>query len=66
MTCKLRAGIAYDNTPVPNAEYRLTSLPDNDRTWLSVGVQWKPTKTSALDVGAAYICGQGCADQQPG
>ncbi|MGB9495913.1 MAG: outer membrane protein transport protein [Azonexus sp.] len=52
---KLRVGVAYDNTPVPNAEYRVTSLPDNDRTWLTGGVQWKPTKTSALDLGAAYI-----------
>ena len=52
---KLRTGIAYDNTPVPDAQHRLTSLPDNDRTWLSVGAQYKPTKTSALDVGFAYI-----------
>jgi len=52
---KLRFGVAYDATPVPNAEYRITSLPDNDRTWVTTGVQWKPTKTSALDLGAAYI-----------
>lgn len=52
---KFRAGIAYDNSPVPNDEYRITSLPDNDRTWLTAGVQWKPTPTSALDFGAAYI-----------
>ena len=52
---KLRTGIAYDNTPVPDAQHRLTSLPDNDRTWLSVGAQYKPTKESALDVGFAYI-----------
>lgn len=52
---KLRFGIAYDQTPVPNAEYRLTSLPDNDRTWFSAGFQWKPEKNMALDVGAAYL-----------
>jgi len=52
---KLRTGIAYDNTPVPDPQHRLTSLPDNDRTWLSVGAQYKPTKDSALDVGFAYI-----------
>jgi long-chain fatty acid transport protein len=52
---KLRAGIAYDQTPIKDAQHRLTSLPDNDRTWLSAGVQWKPTRTSALDVGAAYL-----------
>jgi long-chain fatty acid transport protein len=52
---KLRTGIAYDNTPVPDAQHRLASLPDNDRTWLSVGAQYKPTKASALDVGFAYL-----------
>ena len=52
---KLRFGIAYDQTPVPNAEYRLVSLPDNDRTWFSAGFQWKPAKDMALDVGAAYL-----------
>jgi long-chain fatty acid transport protein len=52
---KLRTGIAYDNTPVPDAQHRLASLPDNDRTWLSVGAQYKPTKDSALDVGFAYL-----------
>lgn len=52
---KLKFGLAYDQTPVKNAEHRLTSLPDNDRTWFSAGVQWKPSKTTALDVGAAYL-----------
>ena len=49
---KLRFGIAYDQTPVPNAEYRLTSLPDNDRTWFSAGFQYKPAKNMAVDFGA--------------
>lgn len=52
---KLRFGIAYDQTPVPSAQYRLVSLPDNDRTWFSAGFQWKPAKDMALDVGAAYL-----------
>jgi len=52
---KLRFGIAYDQTPVPSAEHRLTSLPDNDRTWFSAGFQWKPATNMALDVGAAYL-----------
>ncbi len=52
---KLRFGIAYDQTPVPSAQYRLVSLPDNERTWFSAGFQWKPAKDMALDVGAAYL-----------
>ena len=52
---KLRFGLAYDQTPVPSAEHRLTSLPDNNRTWFSTGVQWKPAKDMALDFGLAYL-----------
>ena len=52
---KLKLGVAYDQTPVPNAAHRLTSLPDNDRTWLSVGAQWRPNKTSTLDMGLTYL-----------
>lgn len=52
---RLKAGVAYDQTPVRDASRRLTSLPDEDRTWFSVGAQWKTDKASALDVGLAYL-----------
>lgn len=52
---KLKAGIAYDQTPVKGADSRLVSLPDNDRTWFSLGAQWKPSKNLTLDIGAAYL-----------
>ena len=52
---KLKFGVAYDQTPVPNAAYRLVSLPDNDRVWFSFGTQWTPDKTSRLDLGVTYI-----------
>ncbi|MCG2577278.1 outer membrane protein transport protein [Dechloromonas sp. XY25] len=52
---KLKMGIAYDQTPVKNAEHRLVSLPDNNRTWFGLGAQWKPSKTMTLDVGGAYL-----------
>ncbi len=52
---KLKAGIAYDQTPVRDAQHRLTALPDNNRTWLTVGAQWKPTRASAVDLGVAYL-----------
>ncbi|NWG30812.1 MAG: outer membrane protein transport protein [Rhodocyclaceae bacterium] len=51
----LRFGIAYDQTPVKNAQKRLTSLPDNDRLWLSFGGQRKFGKDAKLDLGAAYL-----------
>lgn len=52
---KLKFGVAYDQTPVPDAAHRLVSLPDNDRTWISFGAQWKPSKEGTLDIGAAYL-----------
>jgi len=52
----LRAGIAYDTTPVQDA-YRTPRLPDNDRTWLSIGARYAPGPTSAwwLDFGYTHI-----------
>ncbi len=52
---KFMFGIAYDQTPVKNASTRLTSLPDNDRTWFTVGTQWKPAKEQTLELGLAYL-----------
>jgi len=52
---KLKTGLAWDQTPVKNAESRMVSLPDNDRIWLSLGAQWSINKESTLDLGAAYL-----------
>lgn len=51
----LRFGIAYDQTPVRNAQKRMTSLPDNDRLWLAFGGQRKFGKDAKLDLGVAYL-----------
>lgn len=52
---KLKFGMAYDQTPVRNDSTRMVSLPDNDRTWLSFGSQWMPTKGTTLDLGITYL-----------
>jgi long-chain fatty acid transport protein len=52
---KLKFGVAYDQTPVKDRQRRLVSLPDNDRTWFTVGGQWKVSKANTLDLGAAYL-----------
>jgi long-chain fatty acid transport protein len=52
---KLKFGLAYDQSPVPDAAHRSVSLPDSDRTAVATGVQWKPTKASALDFGLEYL-----------
>jgi len=51
----LKAGVAYDQTPVKGASTRLVSLPDNDRTQLSAGAQWNLGAAGTLDVGIAYL-----------
>ncbi|SDI72769.1 OmpP1/FadL family transporter [Propionivibrio dicarboxylicus] len=52
---KLKFGIAYDQSPVKGATTRLTSLPDNDRIWLSTGAQWTLSKAAKVDLGLTYI-----------
>lgn len=52
---KLKFGVAYDQSPVHNEKNRPTSLPDNNRVWLSTGVQYQATKNTTLDVGYTYL-----------
>jgi len=50
---KLRFGIAFDETPTNDVD-RTPRLPDEDRTWVALGVQYKPSKTSTLEIGYAH------------
>ena len=50
---KLRFGVAFDETPT-NDTHRTARLPDQDRTWVALGVQFRPSKTSILDFGYAH------------
>jgi long-chain fatty acid transport protein len=49
-----RGGLAFDQSPIRDAE-RTPRLPDNDRTWISVGAQYKFSPQLALDAGYTYI-----------
>ena len=49
-----RFGISYDQSPVPDAD-RSPRVPDNDRTWLALGAQYRMSKQLAIDAGYAYI-----------
>lgn len=49
-----RAGIAFDESPVPNAQ-RTPRIPDEDRTWLAVGMQYKLNDKSRIDAGYAHL-----------
>ena len=50
-----RAGIAYDQTPVKNANTRTVRLPDNDRTWISLGAKYRLTGSAAIDFGFSHL-----------
>ena len=50
----LRTGLAYDNTPVPDAT-RTPRLPDADRTWAAIGAGWQPSQSLAIDVGYVHL-----------
>ena len=52
---QLRAGVAYDKSPVPDDNHRLATMPDNDRTWLSFGGKYDLNKMSSIDFAYSYI-----------
>jgi long-chain fatty acid transport protein len=49
-----RGGLAYDQSPVRDAQ-RTPRLPDNDRTWVALGVQYRFSPSVAIDFAWAYI-----------
>lgn len=49
-----RVGLAYDQTPVSDL-FRTARIPDQSRTWLSLGGQYKPNKESAIDFGFSHL-----------
>lgn len=50
-----RFGVAYDETPVPDAAHRTPRIPDEDRTWVAFGAQYRLSPQSALDFGFAHL-----------
>ena len=50
---KLRTGLALDKTPT-NDTFRTPRLPDQDRTWLAFGLQYKPSTAGTLELGYAH------------
>ncbi|TDR73022.1 OmpP1/FadL family transporter [Paludibacterium purpuratum] len=51
----LRTGVAYEQSPVPNDNLRHVALPDSDRTWLSLGANYKFNKNNSIDFAYSYI-----------
>ena len=50
----VRGGLAFDQSPVNDVD-RTPRLPDSDRTWLSIGAQYKHSKDLIVDAGFTYI-----------
>jgi long-chain fatty acid transport protein len=50
---KFRFGLAFDRTPTNDAN-RTPRLPDQDRTWAAVGVQYRVSKAGMLELGYAH------------
>lgn len=51
----LRAGVAYDEEPIPDAQHRTPRIPGNDRTWLAVGANYRYSPALSFDVGYAHL-----------
>ena len=51
----LRAGLAYDESPVPSTEFRTPRVPDNDRLWLSFGASYTISQNLTLDFAYVHI-----------
>ncbi len=50
----LRAGLAYDQTPVQD-EFRTARLPDEDRFWAALGVTYRYNEMLSFDAGYTHI-----------
>ncbi|MEK6211288.1 MAG: outer membrane protein transport protein [Pseudomonadota bacterium] len=51
----LKGGLALDQTPVKGATTRSVRLPDNDRTWASLGAAMKIMQNGRLDMGYSHL-----------
>ncbi|HEX7035625.1 MAG TPA: porin [Pseudomonadales bacterium] len=51
----VRVGAAYDESPTPSAAERSARVPDDDRTWLSLGASYRIGGRWSVDVGYAHL-----------
>lgn len=51
----LRAGVAFDETAIPNAEHRTPRIPGEDRLWTAVGAAYRFTDRLGVDVAYAHL-----------
>lgn len=51
----LRAGVAYEISPVDDPSKRIVSIPDNDRVWLSAGASVQLTENMSADFAYTHV-----------
>jgi long-chain fatty acid transport protein len=51
----VRGGVAWEKSPIQNADQRLTLLPDSDRIWTTVGASYKYSEATTIDFSYAHI-----------
>ncbi|RLA32116.1 MAG: transporter, partial [Gammaproteobacteria bacterium] len=50
-----RGGVAFDATPIPNAELRTPRVPGEDRTWVSFGFSYAMSERMSFDFAYAHL-----------
>jgi long-chain fatty acid transport protein len=51
----LRAGVAYEVSPVDAATTRLVQVPDSNHTWTSIGASYKLSPNSSIDFAYSHL-----------
>ena len=51
----MRAGAAYEISPVDEPSKRLTTIPDNDRIWLNIGASYRYSDSTTLDFAYSHV-----------
>ncbi|MDO9382900.1 MAG: outer membrane protein transport protein [Hyphomicrobiaceae bacterium] len=51
----LRAGIAYEESPIQDDTSRLIQLPDNNRVWASVGATYNWSDTTKINMAYSHV-----------
>ncbi len=52
---RLRCGVAYDQTPIPDSAHRTPRIPGEDRTWVTLGTGYKFSDRFSGDFAYAHL-----------
>jgi len=50
-----RAGVAFDEEPIPNEQFRTPRIPGNDRTWVALGLGYRINANTEFNIGYAHL-----------